>query len=161
MICNAADSEVGIGGLLIHLEEIAMTGLFRRLIPGWQLVVCTGMLAVSGCGGGDSPPPLAVVKGTVTLDGNPLPNAAVLFTPTNGKGGASSGTTDSSGAYSLNYPPDHAGAVISEHVVRITGKTGGAATAVEPVPPKYNDKSELKATVKAGENKHDFALLSK
>jgi hypothetical protein len=48
-----------------------------------------------GCAGGNG------VSGTITLDGEPLPDARVQFTPTDKQGRIASGQTDSNGFYSL------------------------------------------------------------
>ena len=61
----------------------------------------TGFIAVPivlglicGCGG-ESGPELATVEGYVFLDGQPLPDATVIFTPESGS--PSYGTTDQEG----------------------------------------------------------------
>ncbi len=136
-----------------------MTSLLRNL--RWAPLAV--LLGLWGCGGsGVKVPPLGKVEGTVTLDGQPLANAAVSFQPVDGKGGPSQGITDSEGKYSLIHVPGHPGATISEHMVRITGKPADApASQKETVPPKYNDQSQLKVTVEEGDNTHDFNLESK
>jgi hypothetical protein len=125
-----------------------------------MFVVAAGML--SGCGGdeGNSKikvPPLGNVKGTIKLDDKPLANAFVEFVIPTARG--SSARTDSNGAYTLMYDQDTKGAAVGEHTVKIIGRT--EAGTPEPVPAKYNERSELKATVKPGENTVDFSLKSK
>jgi hypothetical protein len=127
--------------------------------------VC-GIIAVfvlAGCGGGDDgrikPPELGTVTGKVTLDGKPLEGAMVEFSPATAR--PSFGTTDSSGAYTLNYDEKRKGAAVGEHTVKINTRLETAALGKkEGVPARYNDKSELKATVKAGENTFDWDLKS-
>ena len=48
----------------------------------WSLsgIVAILCLTAAGCGG-DKLPPLGKVTGTITLDGEPLPNARVTFIP--------------------------------------------------------------------------------
>ena len=130
------------------------------------LPLCVGTLFLIGCGGGDSGgksnlPPLGKVNGIIKLDGKALENAFVEYMPADAS--ASRGKTDSSGAYTLDFNATTKGATLGEHAVRITTKPGAALGAgiVEKVPPQYNVKSQLKATVKAGDNKVDFDLTSK
>lgn len=121
------------------------------------------LITLCGCGGsGVKVPPLGQVHGTITLDGKPLPSASVSFQPVSGKEGPSQAITDSEGKYRLQHMPGHPGAAIGEHAVRITGKPADAPASVkENVPPKYNVQSQLKVTVKAGDNTHDFKLDAK
>ena len=112
---------------------------------------------VMGCSESDRPT-LGMVVGTVTLDGQPLPQACVLFTPA-GPGRTSQGTTDTAGRYSLLYLRDIAGANLGEHAVRITTASednGGK----ESLPTRYHQDSELIATVNSGSNTLDFILES-
>jgi hypothetical protein len=119
---------------------------------------------MAGCSGPDN---VAEVSGTVTLDGQPLSGARVVFNPV-AAGGESSAITDESGHYTLQYTREHRGAEIGEHVVRITTQSRGDPDAdppqprvAEKLPAKYHSKTELKATVQKGKNKHDFALDSR
>ncbi len=122
-------------------------------------------LWLSGCGGGDTPP-LADVRGTVTLDGQPLPQAHVEFAPTQGR--PSQAMTDAQGRYRLMYTPDTPGAVLGSHTVRITTATSSPADednpdakpAEEKVPAVYNRQSELQQDVVSGKNEFDFPLDS-
>ena len=57
-------------------------------------------LCMLGCG--QNEPKLVVVEGMLWLNGNPLPNKSVFFTPLNGtKGGGAGGSSDGSGAFEL------------------------------------------------------------
>ncbi|MDA0832731.1 MAG: carboxypeptidase-like regulatory domain-containing protein [Planctomycetota bacterium] len=126
------------------------------------LSVCLLSLISSGCGGGadGDVPDLGSVTGKVTLDGNPLADAMVEFRP-GAQGRPSNGITGPDGTYTLNYDEAHPGAAVGEHTVRITTAMGAAATgATESVPSKYNEETELKVTVEAGNNTHDFDLKS-
>lgn len=82
----------------------------------------------------------------------------VVFQP-EGRGRDSTGFTDGDGNYTLNYIRDAQGAAVGWHSVRITA--GDPVTGKpEPVPARYNVKSELRKEVKAGDNKIDFDLSS-
>ncbi len=60
-----------------------------------------GLLLLSGCGG--SGPRLAQVEGVVTLDGKPLANKSLMFSPIDGTAGnGAGGSSDADGKYSLN-----------------------------------------------------------
>lgn len=122
---------------------------------------------IGGCGSGGDPDVVSV-SGTVTMDGQPLPNATVVFI--SGMGRPSGAITDESGYYELNYTGDQKGARIGNNKVRITTAQGptetmeGEPVAAVPeiVPKKYNDQSELEFEVTAdGENVANFDLKSK
>lgn len=126
--------------------------LFRRsLLP----VVSAMYLAfAAGCGGPGVE--LGHVYGTVQMDGKPVPKAQVTFTPV-GPGRGASGLANEKGEYVMEYTPDATGALVGPVTVQIRTKT---MDAPETIPPKYNDKTELKADVKSGSNKIDFDLES-
>ncbi len=140
---------------------------------------CVIALACVGCA--DSGPPLGTVSGIVTMDGKPLANALVTFTPEAG-GRGSTGKTDASGNYELAFI-DGKGALIGTHKVSVTTiKEAAAAVAMssdspeyanqgssadydnattkEPIPEKYNTKTELTFDVAAGSNTYDIPLES-
>jgi hypothetical protein len=114
--------------------------------------------ALAGCGR-PATPPLGLVTGTVTLDGAPLADTLVLFTP-EGPGRTSQAVTDAAGRYRLAYLRDIVGANVGRHVVRITTATeenGGR----ERLPARYHRRSELAADVQPGDNEIDFLLTAK
>lgn len=79
------------------------------------------VLAAMGCGG-DGFSTAENVGGTVTLNGEPLPKATILFQPI-GPGNAgpqSSGMTDDSGRFILTFADGKKGAVVGKHRVIIT-----------------------------------------
>jgi hypothetical protein len=124
-------------------------------LPGLAILLLLPL--VCGCHRGTRPD-LGLVHGRVTLDGQPLPDAVVSFTP-DGRGRNSTAFTGGDGAYSLNYIRDVQGAVIAWHTVRIT--TGDRRShKPELVPERYNAKSQLRQQVTAGKNTIDFALVS-
>ena len=113
---------------------------------------------VAGCSRPERPP-LGTVGGTVTLDGRPLPEATVLFTP-DGPGRTSQGLTDPGGRYRLFYLRDIAGANLGRHTVRITTATEDNGRR-EILPRRYHAKTVLGATVAPGDNRCDFELRSR
>ncbi len=129
---------------------------------GSWLAAALLLVALIGCGGRSD---LGRVTGTVTLDGKPLSDAMVVFTPmTGGRPGA--GLTDAQGKYEIIHDRSDKGAVFGEHVVEIStgdelsNEDDTVTTIPERVPAKYNSASELRATVEAGANVFDFALTS-
>ena len=117
------------------------------------------MVFVAGCSNSSGNlPNLAPVSGTVTLGGQPLSKASVLFESAKGQGAY--GTTDENGRYELRFSGSTMGADIGVNTVRITTvldhPTG--PDYKDPIPARYNKASELKVTVQAGANTHDFAL---
>lgn len=130
-------------------------------IPRYGWVGLGIVLAVAGCG--QDGPRLASVTGVITLDGEPLPGAAVEFQPPGGS--PSEGVTDKRGVYRLEFSHDKRGVVMGLHKVRIStqrndseDERGEPVVAREIVPARYNRRSELTAEVKPGGNVIDFAL---
>jgi hypothetical protein len=123
--------------------------------------VLPAMLLAAGCSDNSG---LSQVRGRVTLDGQPLADATVLFTPVAG-GSTSIGKTDSAGEYSLAYSPDKWGAEPGPHQVWISTASSGDADSdpplaptIERVPPHYRQLPGITVEVTAGRNEHDFPL---
>lgn len=128
------------------------------------------LLFQAGCSGGSGDTPeTAQVKGIVTMSGNPVPNATVVFLPESGP--SARGITDESGTYTLKTGKTP-GAVTGRHSVTISVSSGvipmpGTEEAKQAektksvIPADYADpqKSGLSANVSAGgENVIDFNL---
>ena len=130
----------------------------------FQISLCVLLLCCYGCSGDAGN--IATVEGIVTVDGNPIDRATVIFYPAAGR--SSNGYTDDSGHYSLVYIKSK-GALIGSHKVTITtalerdyddGATRDARE--EMMPERYLDryKTDLTANVESGDNKIDFNLKS-
>lgn len=139
-----------------------------------------GILAtVPACGGGAIK--TEGVSGVVTLDGEPLPNATVYFTPVDKTSGAqqSVGRTNEAGEYKLQtlLGKADAGTTPGDYVVTIDCvdevETGGTTTnddgeevpemeEIQRVPSRYlnGETSGLTATVVKGSNTFNFDLTS-
>jgi len=108
---------------------------------------------VAGCG--QSGPNLGLVRGVVTLDGKPVANGSIHFTPVAG-GRGSHARADVNGRYSLEFLPGRPGATVGTHRVSIS--TADEFGNSEIVPVRYNRETELEATVQFGTNAIDFKL---
>jgi hypothetical protein len=133
----------------------------------FKMIFCSALLVLSGIipmiVGCDNPAP-AGVTGTVTLDGKPIPQAMVIFSPTDGSR-SSVGVTDAQGTYKLRFSPSTPGAIVGEHKVEIrTVSTdtdpSDKTKVVEIIPARYNNSTELKQTLKKGNQVINFDLLS-
>jgi hypothetical protein len=126
-------------------------------------------LSVAGCGGSEGD--FAPVKGTITLDGEPLDGAKVEFDIDTGElaygrslGSTAYGLTDANGRYELKTTHKQEGALVGKHIVRITTRRmtvdaeGKEVLNPERLPPKFNLSSELTAEVTSGSNTIDFDL---
>jgi len=118
------------------------------------------LLLCAGCGSSEKPLDLGEVKGTVTLDGQPLAKARVSFNPE--KGPSSAAITDETGKYVLINKTGKPGAMVGNHKVEIsTDLDGTNLPKNEKVPPQYNRATTLTATIVKGPNTVDFDLTSK
>lgn len=126
-----------------------------------QIFAASGLLFIlSSCGGGQNGPTLGSVTGVVQMDGKPLANARVVFTPID-EGRGSTGVTNDSGKYSLEFTHDQRGALVGEHTVQIfSDQYSGEGPSDPVISPEFNADSTLKANVKSGRNSFDFAVTS-
>ena len=95
------------------------------------------LCATSGCG--SSRPDTVPVRGTVTLDGQPVSGAAVLLIPSEG-GRPAEGISDEDGSFRLSTFAHGDGALPGQHAVTITliDPTGGRpadAAGLSPTAP--------------------------
>jgi hypothetical protein len=134
-------------------------------------VILAGLLTI-GCSGGK----IAPVSGKVTLDGQPLAGATVVFQPISSDknvnpGPGSQGKTDEQGVYSLKMVGEGTnGAKVGKHRVEISkfvrdksdpeSDRGGRPRDI--VPSRYNLKTTLTCDVPPGGRRDaDFELTSK
>lgn len=150
----------------LFLSSNLMEPVMKTVALRSMFVITIGLgLVCGGCADSE----LGTVRGTVQMDGKPLPNAVVTFYPLEpdvsaGKGGASYGRTDDAGEYELQYNRDSKGAEIGRHKVEISTRqesSGGdyGADIPETVPAKYNSQTTLTAEVASGHNTIDFLDL--
>jgi hypothetical protein len=142
------------------------------MVPRFSASAVVAVL-LAGCGG--EPYKIAPVSGRVTLNGQPLANAAVLFQPVATKdnanpGPGSGGITGADGRYALRLVGSNRdGAVVGKHKVQITmaGKDDPAddrprKKSGPALPRRYHGKdTKLDCDVPAGgTDSADFALTS-
>lgn len=126
--------------------------------PITGVILAAVFACVVGCGDAGDRPELGSVTGLVTLDGQPLNNAVVLF-KTQGKR-SSRGFTDEKGRYTLSYIRDIEGAAVGEHRVSIDRLPQVEGQQYSRLPSKFNRESTLDATVSPGHNTIDWKLKS-
>jgi hypothetical protein len=142
--------------------------MFSNLVGRRLAILIVVALAggLPGCGGEMK---VAPVAGTVTLDGQPLERASVLFQPDHG-GRPSFAVTDPSGNYRLLYSMNEEGAEVGAATVKITTRLqaedangeyrDNAPRATERVPARYA-KEPVKVTVEPKSNTINIDLTSK
>ena len=118
---------------------------------------------LAGC---SSKPAGGTVKGTVTLDGQPLASGQILFVAVD-QSSPSAEAAITAGAFEALVPPGEKRVEI--RAPKVTGKkkmydtpdSPTVDTVVELLPAKYNVNSELKMTVDGSTQEQKFDLLSK
>lgn len=122
--------------------------------------IVLGLIAFAGCFGRSGEIELVNVTGQVLLDGKPLADASVEFSPIDvlpnekGLGGAgASASTDANGLFDL-YTASQRGVQPGNYKVRISkynepvvNENAPMKPARETVPAKYNTKSDLTVEV--------------
>lgn len=105
-----------------------------------------------------------IVEGQITLDGVPVRKGAIQLSPADGKG-QTAGTGVVDGRYRMESSLGAMKVIVNWP--QANGKMldpGGSGQMVdryvESVPPRYNEKTELRVTVNPGRNTHDFKLES-
>ena len=149
-----------------YLREFGPQG---GAIVGGFLLAAIGLYYLSDkmMGGGMDLPDLGRVYGTVTLDGQPLVGAKVMFTPADralrvdGKESqrlrTSTAITDAEGYYELYYAEDIRGAAVTEHRVTIDMLVPSREVMIPIAYTLYGDERRV---VESGRNPIDFPLVS-
>jgi hypothetical protein len=141
-------------------------GSFRAIV-----VVLLAVLALAvGCKKED--PNRGTVSGEVKLDGQPLGQGSLVFTPVDGTKGTVTGGEIKNGKYQLvgKAAPSVGWNSVEISAVRKTGKMVQKPMApagqmveesAEAIAPQFNTATTLKVEVKSGENTANFDVTSK
>jgi hypothetical protein len=130
-----------------------------------QVLVCSLLMTLSGCGGGSQGPKLYTVSGDVQFDGKPVETGRILFRSKQADQKGFSGDV-TNGKYQLKTEEGEMSVEITASRL-IPGKMSNVNGKPEPVgemylPAKYNAKTTLEAEVLAsGKNSFPFDLTSK
>jgi hypothetical protein len=130
----------------------------------------TLLVLASGCGKGEGTQ--GAIAGEVKLDGGPLEDGSIIFTPIDGTQGKVAGGPIKNGRYQLSCQggPTVGMNSVAIRGIRRTGKPArpsrnpleqGTEEYEEAVAPRFNSASTLKFEVKPGENTADFEVSSK
>jgi len=137
-----------------------------------RLVAILAALFLTGCPTletGEYKDKRMAVKGTVTLDGKPLPTGTIALLATQ-EGQRPSGGPIVDGKYdiSVDQGPNAGKYRVEIRSLQPTGKKvadpdmGGMIDVMaEKLPPRYHDKSILTATFEEGKTDYPFELLAK
>lgn len=138
----------------------------------WILLIAI-VVGFSGCGGGATDTPeLGSVTGTLTLDGQPVPDAQISFYPLEG-GRAAFAVSEADGSYTLQFNGGVAGAKVGRNRVTITTAKEASGVKGQPeyspevkdtIPSNYNGSGKVGSTlefdVEASDNVIDLSLTS-
>lgn len=133
----------------------------RWSLAGLSLLVCPVLV---GCG--LSSESMAVVKGKVTIDGQPANDGTISFVPVGQKYPSARGSI-AAGQYQQSVPSGAYKVMISSQ--RVIGKTrmynspdsATRKTTEEILPARYNDQTELQIEVGSEITEYNFDLSSK
>jgi hypothetical protein len=122
------------------------------------IVAALAALALSGCGP-------SRIQGTVRYGGEPVDQGGIAFVREGGESGAENRATGAiqEGRYNLEKVPAPGAYRVQIYWHKKTGrKIGPPGEATDErkqaIPPRYNEKTELKVEVKPGRNTLDFDL---
>lgn len=129
---------------------------FKALLA---LLVCVSLLGCSD----PNMPTLGEVSGKITMDGNPVPMARIVFQPQNGP--SCMAEADAEGNYEIMFDTNTPGAVLGPNVVsisthRFARENGELVEHKETIPSKYNIESTLNLDVQPGGQTKDWELAS-
>lgn len=116
-------------------------GVLKRIVG--SLVVLVSLAMLTGCQKGDDRdlPATVEASGVVTLDGQPVEGASVVFIPSDGGQYPAQGLTDSSGRFSLQAFEEKSGAVPGKYAVQVSKTVTVDAQGNEVPPPEADESS--------------------
>ena len=134
----------------------------RTRRPVWAGFALVGLSYLVGCGDSGT----GQVTGLVKVDGTPVPDGKIMFTPVSKKGQPAGGAIKE-GRYAV---PARVGTYkVSISVPKVVGKKKIYNTPDSPempvtqeaLPEKYNENTTLEFDVKPGQNEKDWDLPTK
>lgn len=146
--------------------------MFKREMPvsGWVRLLCVAIV-VSGCSRSAGPERFAV-QGNVTVNGESLASGVIRFVPESSTRGPAAAGVIEQGAYSI---PRRVGPIVGSYKIEIEQQpetdfaiddeagyaqaylaTKGRPIPPQPIPPRYNRQTELKANVTADNKSNTF-----
>jgi len=135
-----------------------------RLIRRWvSLLPLIALVGIAGCIGSST---LGTVKGTVTLDDQPLKEGVVRFVPVDGKSQTASADIKD-GKFTAAVPVGEmqvefsAPKVVNRRKVYDTPDSPMVDEVAELLPERFNVKSQLRIIVMRGSQDETFSLKSK
>lgn len=145
----------------VHFTHTSSTSC--RLTHRWVMVLSSlCILSLVGCSPGKASYDMVSVEGSVTLDGQAVEGANVVFHSESGP--SAFGTTDSSGHFSLATHDYGEGAAPGSYLVQInsTPETKNAAGKSDSIPNVYHENGVELVNITAGaSDSFTFALKSR
>jgi len=131
----------------------------RRLAkPAMPLL---GLIVCFGCSGSrdENLPPTISVTGVVTYQGKPVPDASIMFYPTQGRKPAT-GKADASGKFELSTFGKNDGVLAGEHKVTVNAyeTTSEGVSMKSAIPVKYTTPSNTPLVVNVSESDNEIKL---
>ncbi len=115
-------------------------------------VLLLAMLSTLGCGGPNED--LQSVTGSVTFEGQPLDDGRILFTPEQPSAAPVMAVVDQ-GQFTLELPPGaYRVEIDASRIAPNQEGLDGLPSYVSYIPARYNQQSELTATVTSGGSNH-------
>ena len=116
--------------------------------------------AIVGCGGGSSGPAVSAVKGVVTLDGSPVADALVAFTPNDPSGISAVGKTGADGSFTLSATgaKPGAGTAPGSYVVTVEKKVFPKPPNITEDDPRYGTPEQEKLEREAAEAEPEYVV---
>ena len=120
-----------------------------------------GLIVCLGCSGkqDEDLPSTIAVSGVVTYQGKPLPDAKIMFYPTEGMKPAT-GSADASGKFQLSTFGKNDGVLPGEHKVTVTAyeSTTEGLSMKSAIPEKYTNPSSTPLVVNVSESENEVKL---
>ncbi|WP_146119128.1 hypothetical protein [Blastopirellula marina] len=127
------------------------------------LAVLALAIGLAGCGPDDG---MVGVSGTITMDGKPVPEGSITFTPVDGKGRPGGGAFENGSFSTRAFPGETAVQIHGHEIIQLPNPTqeqverGLDTERKSIVPGVYNNASKLRIDISPENNTFDFDLTS-